>query len=79
LSWVQAVFEVTDGQAVAVGGKKVRHSYDKTLGKAAIHMVSAWAADNELVLGQVKVDDKSNQITAIPVILALLDITDCIR
>jgi predicted transposase YbfD/YdcC len=78
LSWVQAVFEVTNGQVIAVDGKTLRHSYDKTLGKAAIHMVSAWAEANELVLGQVKVDDKSNEITAIPALLALLDITGCI-
>lgn len=78
LSWVQAVFEVTHGQVVAIDGKKVRHSFDQTLGKAAIHMVSAWAVANELVLGQVKVDDKSNEITAIPALLALLDITGCI-
>lgn len=78
LSWVQAVFEITQGQVIAVDGKKLRHSYDKTLGQAAIHMVSAWAAANELVLGQVKVDDKSNEITVIPALLALLDITGCI-
>jgi len=78
LSWVQAVFEVTNGQVIAVDGKKLRHSYDKTLGKAAIHMVSAWATANELVLGQMKVDDKSNEITAIPALLELLDINGCI-
>jgi len=78
LSWVQAVFEITKGQVIAIDGKKLRHSYDKTLGQAAIHMVSAWAAANELVLAQVKVDDKSNEITAIPALLALLDITGCI-
>lgn len=78
LSWVQAVFEVTNGQVIAVDGKKLRHSYDKTLGKAAIHMVSAWAAANEVVLGQLKVDDKSNEITAIPTLLELLDINGCI-
>lgn len=78
LSWVQAVFEITNGQVIAVDGKNLRHSYDKTLGKAAIYMVSAWATANELVLGQVKVNDKSNEITAIPALLALLDITGCI-
>jgi predicted transposase YbfD/YdcC len=78
LSWVQAVFEVTNGQVIAVDGKKLRHSYDKSRGKAAIHMVSAWATANELVLGQVKVDDKSNEITAIPALLELLDINGCI-
>lgn len=78
LSWVQAVFKVTNGQVVAIDGKKLRHSYDKTLGIAAIHMVSAWAAANQLVLGQLKVDDKSNEITAIPALLALLDIHGCL-
>ena len=78
LSWVQAVFAVTNGQVIAVDGKTLRHSYDKACGKAAIHMVSAWAAANELVLGQVKVADKSNEITAIPALLEFLDISDCI-
>lgn len=78
LSWVQAVFEVTEGQVIAVDGKKLRHSYDKASGKAAIHMVSAWATANEVVLGQIKVDDKSNEITAIPALLELLDINGCI-
>jgi len=78
LSWVQAVFEVTDGQVIAVDGKQLRHSYDKASGKAAIYMVSAWATANELVLGQLKVDDKSNEITAIPALLEMLDIHGCI-
>jgi len=78
LSWVQAVFEVTQGQVLAIDGKTLRRSYDKVIGKAAIHMVTAWATANQLVLGQVKVEDKSNEITAIPALLALLDITGCI-
>lgn len=78
LSWVQAVFEVTNGQVIALDGKTLRHSYDNASGKGAIHMVSAWAAANEVVLGQVKVDDKSNEITAIPALLKLLDIKGCI-
>ncbi len=53
----------------------MRRSHDKTLGKKAIHMVSTWAIENQLVLGQVKVDDKSNEITAIP---QLLEIAGCI-
>jgi predicted transposase YbfD/YdcC len=56
----------------------LRRSHDKTLGKKAIHMVSAWAEENRLVLGQVKVDDKSNEITAIPQLLDLLEIAGCI-
>jgi predicted transposase YbfD/YdcC len=78
LSLVEGVFVVTAGQVVAIDGKTLRHSYDKAGGKAAIHMVSAWASANQLVLGQVKVDDKSNEITAIPALLSLLDVSGCI-
>jgi len=78
MSWIQAVSIVTKGQVVAIDGKTLRRSHDKTIGKAAIHMVSAWATENRLVLGQLKVDDKSNEITAIPQLLKLLDVTGCI-
>jgi len=78
VEWIQAVSEVTQGQIVAVDGKKLRRSHDKTIGKNAIHMVSAWASENRLVLGQVKVDDKSNEIPAIPQLLDMLEISDCI-
>ena len=63
---------------VSLDGKSARHSYDKGKGKGAIHMVSAWASENQLVLGQVKVTDKSNEITAIPKLLNLLDVSGCI-
>lgn len=78
LNWVQAIFEVTSGQVIAIDGKQLRRSHDKTLGKKAIHMVSAWATENRLVLGQVKVKTKSSEITAIPALLAVLDLTGCI-
>jgi predicted transposase YbfD/YdcC len=78
LSWVQAVFEVSAGQVVPIDGKALRHSYDRQAGRGAIHMVSAWASANHLVLGQVKVDDKSNEITAIPALLRLLHLKGCI-
>jgi predicted transposase YbfD/YdcC len=78
LKWVQAVFEVTGGQVVPIDGKKVRRSHDRTNEQQAIWMVSAWAAENKLVLGQVKVDDKSNEITAIPKLLRLLELSGCI-
>ncbi len=78
LDWVQAVNEITDHQIVAIDGKTLRRSHDKTLGMKAIHMVSAWATDNRLVLGQIKVDDKSNEITAIPALLNMLDLTGCL-
>lgn len=78
LSWIQAVSVITKGQIIAVDGKTLRRSHDRTLGKAAIHMVSAWASANRLVLGQIKVDDKSNEITAIPELLQALEIVGCI-
>jgi len=77
-SWIQAVFTVTQGQVIAIDGKTLRRSYDRGSGKAAIHMVSAWANANRLVLGQVKTDDKSNEITAIPKLLQLLEVKGCI-
>ena len=77
-SWIQAISQITDGEIVALDGKTLRRSHDGTLGKAAIHMVSAWASANRLVLGQLKVDEKSNEITAIPELLRLLTLKGCI-
>src|SRR5713101_7025379 len=78
LSWMQAVAEETQGEVVAIDGKTLRRSFDKGTAKRAIHMVSAWATENGVVLGQRKVDDKSNEITAIPELLELLAIKGCI-
>jgi predicted transposase YbfD/YdcC len=78
LAWVQAIAQLTQGEIVALDGKCLRRSHERRLGKAAIHMVSAWASTNRLVLGQVKVDDKSNEITAIPELLRLLVLRGCI-
>lgn len=78
LAWTQTLQERTQGQIVALDGKALRHSFDTAAGQAALHLVSAWAADNRLVLGQVAVDDKSNEITAIPALLAMLDISGCV-
>ena len=78
LNWVRAVMEVTGGQVIAVDGKTLRRSHDHRLGKDAIHMVSAWATANRVVLGQIKVDEKSNEITAIPALLQVLDLAGCI-
>ena len=75
LSWIRAVQEVTDHRLIAIDGKTLRGSYDRRDGKAAIHMVSAWASENKLSLGQVVVDEKSNEITAIPELLRLLDVS----
>jgi predicted transposase YbfD/YdcC len=76
--WVQALGELTSGQIIAVDGKRLRRSHDRSLGKNAIHMVSAWASENHLVLGQRKVAEKSNEITAIPALLRVLALDGCL-
>jgi predicted transposase YbfD/YdcC len=78
LSWMQAVQEITDHRLIAIDGKTLRGSYDRRDGKAAIHMVSAWASENTLSLGQVVVNEKSNEITAIPELLRLLDVSGAV-
>jgi predicted transposase YbfD/YdcC len=78
LRWIQAVAQVTAGQVVAIDGKTLRRSYDRRSAKAAIHMVSAWATYNRVVLGQLKTEEKSNEITAIPELLKVLDVSGCI-
>jgi predicted transposase YbfD/YdcC len=78
LGWVQEIAEVTEGEVIAIDGKKLRRSHDKKLGRDAIHMVSAWATANHLVLGQVKTEEKSNEITAIPKLLEVLELKGCI-
>jgi predicted transposase YbfD/YdcC len=76
--WVQAVNQITHGQVIAIDGKELRHSFDTFLGKKAIHLVSAWANDNRLILAQRKVDSKTNEITAIPELLEALELAGCI-
>jgi len=78
LNWITDLQEITAGQVVAIDGKTLRRSYDTTSGKAAIHMVSAWATANCITLGQVVVDAKSNEITAIPRLLEILDVSGCL-
>jgi len=78
ISWVESISELFDGEIVAVDGKTLRRSHDKSYGKKAIHMVSAWATENSLVLGQIKTDDKSNEITAIPELLKSLKLKGCL-
>lgn len=76
-SWVNCVADKVGG-VIAIDGKTVRRSQDKGIGKKAIHMVSAWSSENNLVLGQVKTDEKSNEITAIPELLRILSLKGCI-
>ena len=78
VTWIQAVDKLTEGQIVAADGKTLRRSHDRSEGKKALQMVSAWASGNRLVLGQRKVDDKSNEITAVPELLDALEIAGCI-
>ena len=77
LDWVQVAFPMSANQVIAIDGKTVRGSHDRANGRAALHMVSAWAAENRLVIGQIDVDEKSNEITAIPVLLDALDLRGC--
>ena len=76
-NWTRSLVGIIDG-VIAIDGKTVRRSHDKSGNRNAIHMISAWASQQEIVLGQLKVDSKSNEITAIPKLLALLDISGCI-
>ena len=78
LDWVRASFPNIGPQVVAIDGKTLRRSYDRSSNKAAIHMVSAWATENRLVLGQIKTEEKSNEITAIPELLRALALRGCI-
>ncbi|MBA2649740.1 MAG: ISAs1 family transposase [Legionella sp.] len=78
IQWMASASSATLGQIVPIDGKQLRGSYDNKKGNSAIHMVSAFAAENGVVLGQIKTEVKSNEITAIPVLLDLLDIKGCI-
>ena len=77
-SWVEAINPAHGGEIINIDGKTVRHSYDTTGGKSAIHMVSAWANKAGLILGQKRVDEKTNEITAIPELLDMLEIEGCV-
>jgi predicted transposase YbfD/YdcC len=76
--WIWAVNDILQGKVINIDGKCLHGSDDQKLGKRAIYMVSAWAVENEIALGQRKVDEKSNEITAIPELLKMLAISGCI-
>lgn len=78
ISWTDSIRQVNIGETIAIDGKTMRGTTDKSMKKSAIHMVSAWASENKMVLGQVKTNEKSNEITAIPELLELLVIKGCI-
>lgn len=72
--WTQAIHEATDGKLIAIDGKALRRSFAKKSGKAMLHLVTAWSSENGLTLGQVACEEKSNEITAIPELLKLLNL-----
>jgi predicted transposase YbfD/YdcC len=78
VSWMGAIQAATEGEVVAIDGKTLRRSHDRGGGQKPIHMVSAWASENQVVLGQVKTSEHSNEIEAIPLLLRLLDVHGCI-
>ncbi len=73
--WIDALSAGLGLKRIAIDGKTLRRSFDRASGQAALHLVSAWATEQHLVLGQVAVDTKSNEITAIPKLLELLDVS----
>ncbi len=78
IEWVKEVSKATEGRVVSIDGKTVRRSFDHGKGKKAIHLVNAWCQENQLLLAQEKVSEKSNEITAIPKLLEILDLKGCI-
>ncbi len=77
-NWLSSLAIDLGAQVIAIDGKTAKGSYDRNQEQSALHLVSAWASENRLFLGQVKVEDKSNEITAIPALLELLNISGCI-
>lgn len=77
-AWMRAVADITRGEVVAIDGKTLRRSFRTAGSGVFVHMVSAWATRNRVVLGQVKAEEKSNEITAIPELLNLLSLKGCI-
>lgn len=75
--WIIACFDKGDGNIIAIDGKSLRGSKDGKLGKKAIHMVSAFASEQNLILAQVATEEKSNELTAIPKLIDSMDIEDC--
>ncbi|EOC0649678.1 ISAs1 family transposase [Salmonella enterica subsp. enterica serovar Apapa] len=74
INWMRDCHSSDDGDIIAIDGKTLRHSYDKSRRRGAIHVISAFSTMNSLVLGQIKTDEKSNEITAIPELVNMLDI-----
>ena len=78
IAWINGIELQTDGKVVAIDGKSIRRSFDNAHGKKPLHMVSAWASEAGIALGQIKTDEKSNEITVIPKLLEMLDLAGAI-
>ena len=78
IGWMQSVVELSEGKLIAIDGKRLCGSYNRENRQSAIHMVNAFASENNVVLGQIKTQSKSNEITAIPALLTMLDIKGCL-
>jgi len=74
MRWTESLHAATKGEVIALDGKTIRHSFDTLSGKPPLHVISAWASENGIALGHVKVDEKSNEITALPRLIEMLDI-----
>jgi predicted transposase YbfD/YdcC len=77
-AWMRQVAQVLPTEVIALDGKTVRRSHDRHRGREPIHMVSAWASANRLVLAQERVSDASNEITAVPELLRVLELSGCL-
>jgi len=78
LSWIRGVYQKTEGEVIAIDGKTLRGSRQPRRGQDPLHLVSAWASENRLLLGQVETDETSNEIEAVPRLLEILDLKGCI-
>lgn len=78
LNWVRTVFNTSKSKVIPIDGKTLRRSHDRASGKSAIHMVNAWCVENGISLGQIKTSEKSNEITAIPELIKILELNGCI-
>jgi predicted transposase YbfD/YdcC len=78
VGWMQGLVGATDGKLIAIDGKTARRSFDRTNGRSPLHVVSAWVQENQMTLGQVATEEKSNEITAIPALLRMLELRGAI-
>lgn len=76
--WISSIGELMPGDVVNIDGKTVKHSVNQAEGKKAIHLVNAWASEQRLVLAQQKVHERTNEITAIPHLIKVLELNGCL-